>query len=93
MFMMQPSAVDVTGFGLEFGQVGWAAQHTQIGLFVDHGFDPQRPALFQVLLAAGGACIQSSTDERESACTSYRYAFPREAWVSGSTFDRDQQPR
>jgi hypothetical protein len=53
MFMMQQSAVDVTGLGLQFRQVGQAAQHTQIGRVVDHGLDPQRPALFQVLLAAG----------------------------------------
>jgi hypothetical protein len=53
MFMIQQSAVDVTGSGLEFGQVGQSAQHAEVGWVVDHGLDPQRAAFFEVLLGAG----------------------------------------
>ena len=53
MFMIQQSAVDVTGLGLEFGQVVQAAFHAEIGRVVDDGLDPQRTALLEVLLDAG----------------------------------------
>jgi hypothetical protein len=33
--------------------MGQAPQHAEIGGVIDDGFDPERPALFEVLLAAG----------------------------------------
>ncbi len=53
MFMIQQSAVDVTGLALEFGQMDQAAQHPEVGRVVDHGLDPQRAAFLEVLLGAG----------------------------------------
>ncbi|MGB8382556.1 MAG: hypothetical protein WCG47_15150, partial [Dermatophilaceae bacterium] len=45
VFSMQHSAVDVTGLCLQLVQVGQAAQHAQVGRVVDHGLDPQCPAI------------------------------------------------
>ncbi len=53
MFMIHQSAVNVTGFGLQFGKMDQPAQHTQIGGVVDHRLDPQRPAFLEILLGAG----------------------------------------
>ena len=56
LFMIQQSAVDVTGFRLEFGEMHQASSHAEVGRVVDHGLDPQGTALFEVLLGAGSVC-------------------------------------
>ena len=40
MLMMQQSTVDVTGLGLQLGQVVEAAFHAEVGRVVDHRLDP-----------------------------------------------------
>ena len=62
MFMIQQSAVDVTGLALEFGQMRQAAQHSQVGRVVDYGLDSEGAALLEVLLGAGVFVTDVDTD-------------------------------
>src|SRR6266508_3143195 len=50
---LQQPAVGGAGFGLEVGEVVEAALAADVVGLVDHRFDAQRPAFFQVLLDAG----------------------------------------
>ena len=50
---LQQPAVGGAGFGLEVGEVVEAALAAEVVGFVDHGFDAQRPAFFEVLLDPG----------------------------------------
>jgi hypothetical protein len=52
-FSIEQSAVGVTGFGLQLIEIVQAALAAQVVGGVDHGLDPQRPPVFQILLDAG----------------------------------------
>ena len=51
-FSIKQATVDVTGFGLQFVQMGQPAPTAQIFRVVYHGLDAQRAPVFQILLDA-----------------------------------------
>src|ERR1700757_4859082 len=52
-FSIEQCGVDCTGPGLQLVEMDQPPQAAQVVRVVDHGLDPQRPPVFQILLDAG----------------------------------------
>ena len=52
-FSIEQRGVDRTGPGLQFVEMLQPAQAAQVARVVDHGLDPQRPPVLQILFDAG----------------------------------------
>jgi len=60
-------AVDLAGFGQEFGEVLDAGEHVEVRGLVDDRLDPQRAAVFEVLLDAAVLVAEVDLDLRPGA--------------------------
>ena len=56
--------VDLAGFGDQLGEVVEAGEDVEVGRLVDDRLDPERAAVFEVLLDAASACSGSRSAPR-----------------------------